>query len=68
MALFNYVLYLGWSYTGLQTVSPELVVLLVSTMPFVTTFVVSLIARRWLWLQWVAILLGFIGVYVVLST
>ena len=68
LALFNYVLYLGWSYTGLQTVSPELVVLLVSTMPFVTTFVVSLIARRWLWLQWVAILLGFIGVYVVLST
>lgn len=67
LACLNYVLYLGLSYTGLKTVSPELVVLIVSTMPFVTTFVQSAIHRQWLWLQWLAITIGFLGVYVVLS-
>ncbi|WP_231718159.1 DMT family transporter [Neisseria sp. 74A18] len=67
LGLTNYALYLGWSYTGLKTISPELVVLLVSTMPFVTAFVSSLITRQWSWLQWAAILLGFAGVYAVLS-
>lgn len=67
LGLLNYVLYLGFSYTGLQTVSPELVVLLVSTMPFVTAFAVSCITRKWSWLQWLAIGVGFAGVYIVLS-
>ena len=67
LGLLNYVLYLGLSYTGLQTVSPGLVVLIVSTMPFVTTLAVSLISGRWVWLQWLAVALGFAGVYVVLA-
>lgn len=67
LACLNFTMYLGFSYIGLQTVSPELVVLIVSTMPFVTTFALSIIQRQWLWLQWLAISIGFIGVYVVLS-
>ena len=67
LGVLNYVLYLGLSYMGLQTVSPELVVLIVSMMPFVTNFVVSLITNRWSMVQWLAIGLGFTGVYLVLS-
>lgn len=67
LGMLNYVLYLGFSYTGLQTIPPELVVLLVSTMPFVTTLAVSCVKRKWSWLQWLAISLGFLGVYIVLS-
>lgn len=63
----NYALYLGLSYTGLQTVSPEMVVLLVSTTPFVTTLAESCLGRRWSWQPWPAIVLGFAGVYLVLS-
>ncbi|WP_434353156.1 DMT family transporter [Psychrobacter sp. HD31] len=67
LGLCNYVFYLGLSYTGMQYVSPELAVLLVSTTPFVTSFVVSWIAKTWSKLLWLAITMGFLGVFLVLS-
>ncbi len=67
LGLCNYVFYLGLSYTGMQYVSPELAVLLVSTTPFVTSFVVSWVAKTWSKLLWIAITMGFLGVFLVLS-
>ncbi|MGP4952902.1 DMT family transporter [Psychrobacter sp. T6-1] len=66
LALLNYVLYLGLSYSGLQYVSPELVVLLVSTTPFLTAFAQSYLSKKWSAYLWIALTLGFLGVVVVL--
>ncbi len=67
LGLFNNALYLGLSFVGLQTVSPETTVLIVSTAPFLTTGLTALTGgARSLW-QMVGGLVGFCGVYVVLS-
>mgnify|MGYP000305278254 CR=1 FL=1 len=46
LGLLNYALYLGFSYTGLQTVSPQLVILLVATTPFITLLLSVLLGTR----------------------
>ncbi len=66
LGLLNYALYLGLSYSGLQYLSPELVVLLVSTTPFLTAFAQSYLSKRWSKYLWLALILGFSGVVVVL--
>lgn len=66
LGLLNYTLYLGLSYSGLQYLSPELVVLLVSTTPFLTAFAQSYLNKRWSKYLWLALVLGFSGVVVVL--
>ena len=68
LGLFNYALYLGFSYTGLQTIAPQLVILLVATTPFATSLLAAALNRSRLNLrQLSAIGIGFGGVYFVLS-
>ena len=68
LGLFNYALYLGFSYTGLQTIAPQLVILLVATTPFATSLLAAALNRSRLKLrQLSAIGIGFGGVYFVLS-
>ena len=65
--LLNYALYLGFSYTGLQTVSPQLVILLVATTPFITALLSVLLGTRLHAKLLLAIAIGFSGVYIALS-
>lgn len=68
LGLFNYALYLGFSYTGLQTVAPQLVILLVAITPFATGLLAAAVNRsRPNLRQLSAIGIGFGGVYIVLS-
>ena len=67
LGLLNYALYLGFSYTGLQTVSPQLVILLVATTPFITLLLSVLLGTRLHAKLLLAIAIGFSGVYIALS-
>lgn len=55
------------SYTGLQTVSPQLVILLVATTPFITLLLSVLLSTRLHAKLLLAIAIGFSGVYIALS-
>lgn len=66
LGLLNYTLYIGLSYSGLRYLTPELVVLIVSTTPFVTVFAQSCISKTWSKFLWFSIFIGFWGVAIVL--
>lgn len=66
LGVLNYVFYLGFSYTGLRTVSPELVILIVAATPFVVSILSFVVSRCVNYRQLAVIGLGFVGVYVAL--
>lgn len=67
LGILNNALYLGLSFIGLKTVSPETTVLIVSTAPFLTTGLSVLIGGPRSARQLLGALVGFCGVYVVIS-
>lgn len=67
LGLLNNALYLGLSFIGLKTVSPETTVLIVSTAPFLTTGLSVLMGGPRSVRQLLGALVGFCGVYVVIS-
>lgn len=67
LGVLNQAMYLGLSFKGLQSVSPEAVVLIVSTAPFFTMAASALLGTALSWQQIVGALTGFAGVCLVLS-
>lgn len=67
LGILNNALYLGLSFLGLRTISPEATVLIVSTAPFFT-IALSIISGGPRSLRQIAgVAVGFLGVYAVLS-
>lgn len=67
MGALSNAIYLGLSFVGLKSLSAEAVILIVSTAPFLTTGLSVLFGGRRSWVQLVGALVGFAGVYIVLS-
>ncbi|WP_370680108.1 DMT family transporter [Comamonas sp. GB3 AK4-5] len=67
LGVFNNALYLGLSFLGLRTVSPEATVLIVSTAPFFAIALSVISGSRCTWPQLAGVVTGFGGVYLVLS-
>ncbi len=67
LGVFNNALYLGLSFTGLRTVSPEATVLIVSTMPFFAIALSVITGGACAWRQVAGVAIGFSGVFTVLS-
>lgn len=67
LGVFNNALYLGLSFVGLMTVSPETTVLIVSTAPFMTTGLSVLAGGPRSLRQALGAAMGFCGVYIVIS-
>lgn len=67
LGALNNAIYLGLSFKGLETVSPEATVLIVSTAPLMTTLISALTGGRRSWRQVVGALIGFAGVFVVVG-
>lgn len=67
MGAFSNALYLGLSFVGLKTLAAEAVILIVSTAPFITTGFSVLFGGRRSWVQLIGAVVGFAGVYLVLS-
>lgn len=67
LGLLNNGLYLGLSFLGLRTVSPEATVLIVSTAPFFAIALSVASGSRCTWRQLAGVVTGFLGVYLVLS-
>lgn len=67
LGIFNNALYLGLSFLGLRTVSPEATVLIVSTAPFFAIALSVMSGGACTWRQAAGVATGFLGVYVVLS-
>jgi len=67
LGIFNNALYLGLSFMGLRTVSPEATVLIVSTAPFFAMALAAIGGTRCSWRQMAGVIVGFGGVYVVLA-
>jgi len=68
LGLFNNALYLGLTFTGLASVSPPLVVLIVSTAPFVTLAINRATGGGGSVTEVVGALIGFAGVALVVSS
>ena len=67
LGVFNNALYLGLSFLGLRTVSPEATVLIVSTVPFFAIGLSVLTGGTCTWRQIAGVAVGFAGVFTVLS-
>ncbi len=67
LGLLNNALYLGLSFWGLRTISPEATILIVSLAPFVTSALAMLLGAPHTVLHFIGMGVGFLGVYVVLS-
>lgn len=67
LGALNNAIYLGLSFKGLETVSPEATVLIVSTAPLMTTLISALSGGRRSLMQIVGALIGFAGVFVVVG-
>ncbi|CAB5670929.1 Uncharacterized inner membrane transporter yedA [Delftia tsuruhatensis] len=65
LGLLNNALYLGLSFQGLRTVSPEATILIVSTAPFFTFFFSILSGTRCSLRQLAGMTMGISGVYIV---
>ncbi|MBB4267311.1 EamA family transporter [Roseospira visakhapatnamensis] len=67
LGLLNNALYLGLSFWGLRTISPEATILIVSLAPFITSALAMLLGAPHTVLHFIGMGVGFLGVYVVLS-
>lgn len=67
LGALNNAIYLGLSFKGLETVSPEATVLIVSTAPLMTTLISALAGGGRSWRQIAGALIGFAGVVVVVG-
>lgn len=67
LGLFNNALYLGLSFLGLRTVSPEVTVLIVSTAPFFAIALSVMSGGTCTRRQIAGVAIGFLGVYTVLG-
>ncbi|MDR0996526.1 MAG: EamA family transporter [Zoogloeaceae bacterium] len=68
LGVFNYALYMGLSFSGLKTASTESVVLIAATAPFFAVILAFCLGETRSWRQVLGMLVGFLGVYVVLSS
>lgn len=68
LGLLNNAAYLGLSFWGLRTISPEATIFIVSMAPLMTSVIVIIGGRRYALRHFAGIIVAIGGIYVVLST